>query len=116
MTPISRTCTCWNTGLENSGVNATSRVTNTLLRRLDDRQFHIAGQPIVMVNQGEVDFDALLYCGLKEPLSHTVPIVLGGQLLPDLGQIVLAIGLLDVREQPGAFARQRQAASEEVPG
>jgi hypothetical protein len=87
-----------------------------LLRRLDDRQCNIAEQPIVVVNQGEVDLDTLLDCGIKAPLSHAVPIALVGQLLPHLGQVVLAVRLLDVGKEFGALTRQRQATSEEVPG
>jgi hypothetical protein len=87
-----------------------------LLRRVDDGQFHIAEQPIVAVNQGEVDLDALLDGGLKEPFRHAVPIALVGQLFPDLGQMVLTIRSLDVCKQFGALTRQMQAASEEIPG
>ena len=58
-----------------------------LLRRLDDRQFSLAAQPIIMVNQGKVDRNALLSCWRREPFRHAVPMALGGQFLPDAGSV-----------------------------
>jgi hypothetical protein len=87
-----------------------------LLGRLDKSQLHVVEQLIVGVNQGEIDFDMLLHGGIKAPFRHAIPIRLVGQLLPELGQVVLAVRMLDVREERGAFARQMQTAPEEVPG
>ena len=86
------------------------------LGRLDERQFHSAAQPIVAVNQGEGDRDALRDGRRKELFRHAVPMALVGQLFPDLGPSVLAVRMLDRRKQCGALTRQRQAVSEEVPG
>jgi hypothetical protein len=58
--------------------------------------------------------DTLLHGGLRKPIRHTLPVCLVGQLLPDLGQVVLAVGLLDVRKEFGAFTGQMEAAPEQV--
>ena len=51
-----------------------------------------------MANQREVDFDALLHRGIGKPLGDPVAVRLG-DLFPNLGQVILTIGLLDMREQ-----------------
>jgi hypothetical protein len=77
-----------------------------LLGRLDDAPLAIAEQLNIVVNQGEVDGDTLLHCGIREPLRHTAPVRLVGQLLPDLRQIIRLVGLLHVGQEFGALTCQ----------
>jgi hypothetical protein len=86
-----------------------------LLGRLAPRQLHVVEQLSVGVNQGAVDGALLLHGGSKAPCRHAIPSRLGGQLVPELGSVVLAVRLLDVREALGACACQRHTAPEEVP-
>jgi hypothetical protein len=87
-----------------------------LLGRLDEAPLDIAAQLIIVVNQGEVDFDTLLHGGSREPLRHPVPGRLVGQVLPDLGQMVWPVGLLHVGQECGALTCQREAAPAQVAG
>jgi hypothetical protein len=86
------------------------------LGRLDDGLLDIAEQSIRVGHEGEVDFDALRHSGLREPVRHTGPVGLVGQFLPDRGQIVQAVGLLDVREEFSTFTGRRSAAPQQVAG
>jgi hypothetical protein len=84
--------------------------------RLDDGQLDGAEQPILVINQGEGDVDTLLHRGLREPFRHALSVRFVGQLLPECRQIVLAVGILDVREELGAFTCQMYAAPQQVAG
>jgi hypothetical protein len=80
----------------------------------DDGQFHVAEQLVVVVNQGKVDCATLLHGRLGKPLSDTLAVRFRGDLLADLGQVILASGLLDVGSQLRPFAHQMHAAPEEI--
>ena len=67
-----------------------------------------------MANQCEVDFDTLLYSGIGKPLGHPVAVGFVGKLFPNLGQVVLAIGVLAMRQQLSPFAHEMYPAPEEV--
>ncbi len=86
------------------------------LGRLHDGQLHVAEQLVIAANQGEIDFHTLLHGGIGEPLHHPSSVGLIGKLLANLWQVILAVSMLDVREELSAFARQMQAASEQVTG
>ena len=65
----------------------------------------IAQQVIVSSpNQGEIHFHALLDCWIGEPLGDAIAVGFVGQLFANLGQVVLAIGVLDVRQEFRPFA------------
>ena len=51
-----------------------------------------------MAKQREVAFDALLHGGLGKPLVDPVAGRFVGALLPQLRQVLLTSGILDVRE------------------
>jgi hypothetical protein len=76
----------------------------------------IAEALVVGAKQGEVHVDALLHGGIGTPLGHAVTGGLLGNLLPDLGQVVLTVGVLDVGQALGPCAREIQAAPEQIPG
>jgi hypothetical protein len=84
--------------------------------RLDAGQRDVAEQPSIGVNQGEVDVDTLRHRGLRAPCCHARSVRLVGQRLPEFRPMVLAVGLLPVREERGALTGQRDAAPEEVAG
>jgi hypothetical protein len=56
-----------------------------LLGHSDNGPLQVPEQSIIVPNQGQVGFDALLHGGLKTPLRHTVTVGFGGELLADLG-------------------------------
>lgn len=49
-----------------------------------------------MANQGKVDFDTFVHRGLGKALGDPVAVGFVGDLPPNLGQVVLAIGVLDM--------------------
>ena len=51
-----------------------------------------------MANEGEVHFDALLDSGVRKAFGNAVAVGFVSDLLADLRQIVLTVGLLDVRQ------------------
>jgi hypothetical protein len=59
-----------------------------------------------VVDEGQVHFDALVHRGLGEALGHPITMGLVGDLLADLGKVILAVGVLDVRKQLGALAHE----------
>jgi hypothetical protein len=84
--------------------------------RLDNREFSVAQQLIVLGDQGQVDCDALVYGGLSNAFGHAIPVRFGGDLRADLGEVVLAIGMLDMGQQCSALAHEVCAAPQEVTG
>jgi hypothetical protein len=76
----------------------------------------LAAALVVGAKQGEVHCDALLHGGIGNPLGHAVTGGLIGNLFPDLGQVVLTVGVLDVGQERGPFPREIQAAPEQIPG
>jgi hypothetical protein len=99
-----------------NGLSALQGLRMVLLGRVDNGPRDIAAPLIIVVNQGEVDCDTLLHGGIREPFRHPVPVRLVGQLLPARGPVVLAVGLLDVREELGAVTCQLYAAPAPVAG
>ena len=59
-------------------------------------EFHFAEQFIVVIDERDIDFNALTHTGIGKMLDHAISIRFVGQLLAYLRQIVLAIGILDV--------------------
>ena len=70
-----------------------------LLGRCDARQLHSAAQVIVGADQGEIHFQALLDCWSGEPRGDASAVGFVGQLFADLGPVLLALGVLDVRQE-----------------
>jgi hypothetical protein len=46
---------------------------------------------VVVVNQCKVDVDALLHRGLRKPLRDAVAVGFVGDLLANLGEVILAV-------------------------
>jgi len=58
------------------------------LGRRDHGQLQIPQPLVIIVDQSEVDCDALRHGGIRQPLSHTSAAGFGGDLLTNLGHIV----------------------------
>ena len=76
----------------------------------------IGQQPAEMIDQLEIRLNASLDVGITELLGKTLLVHLTGYLLPELGQVVLRIGVLDVSEQIGAPPHEIVSAPQQVPG
>jgi hypothetical protein len=55
-----------------------------------------------------------LHTGIGKSFSHSVSIGFVGDLFPDIRKIVLAIGVLDVTKEFGAFSYEMISTTEEV--
>jgi hypothetical protein len=66
--------------------------------------------------QRQVHFHALVHGGSREARSDSSAVGFGGQLCPDLGQVRLPVGILDVRQQLGPFPREIQPTPPQVTG
>ena len=62
--------------------------------RLDDREFYVAQQLIVLRDQCQVDLDGLLDSRVGKALGDTLTVGLVGNFLAALGQVRLAVGIL----------------------
>jgi hypothetical protein len=83
---------------------------------LDARACAVAKELVIRGDQGPVDCDALVYGSLSTTCSAALTIGCVGELLPEFGQVVLTVGILDRRQQFSPFAQQVGAASSEVAG
>jgi hypothetical protein len=84
-----------------------ARVGFVPLGRIETGQFRVTKQVIVVANRSQGNFDALLYCRIRQPFGDAVAVGFIGKLLPDLSQRVLTIDILDVREQCHPLAHHR---------
>jgi hypothetical protein len=73
-------------------------------------------QWVIIVTQSEINFDALRHGRIRPPLSCTSAIGLVGALLAHRGQVVLTVGLVDMRQQLGPLPCAMPAAPPPVPG
>jgi hypothetical protein len=64
----------------------------------DDVELQLREEPVIVVDEGQVHCDALLHRGLGEALSHPVAVGLVGELLANLREVVLAMGVLNMSE------------------
>ena len=87
-----------------------------LFGRGDHGERHVPQSLVRIGNQGEVYLDAFLDRGIGTPLSAPSAIRLVRDLFADLGHVVLAVGLLDMRQELRPFARKMPPAPEEIPG
>jgi hypothetical protein len=64
----------------------------------DDVSLQGAEKMVIVANQRQVHCHAFLDRRVGKPLGDTVAVGFVGQLFPNLGQVVLAVGVLDVRQ------------------
>lgn len=87
-----------------------------LVGGVDNVELQVAEQVVVVIDQREVDCDALLHGRIGKAFGYALPVGLVGELFADLGQVVLAVGLLAVGSPRCARAPQVHSAPEQVPG
>jgi hypothetical protein len=78
------------------GAQAVEGVRTVFLGGLDNRPLEVREQAVVVPNQRKLHLDALLDGRIREALGHAGSVRLVGQLLADLRQVILAVGLLDM--------------------
>jgi hypothetical protein len=76
------------------------------LRRLEDGQYPITEQTSIVVHQRQVHCNPLLHRGIGTPLGDAVAVGLLGHLLANRGQVVLAVGVLDMGESLRSCAHE----------
>jgi hypothetical protein len=69
----------------------------------EDGQLQVAEPAVIMVNQGEVHCKTLLHGRVQASLGHAVPVGLVGELLANLGAVVLAMGVRHMGQPFGTF-------------
>ena len=87
-----------------------------VLRRTPNRQLDVPEPLVVVANEGEVHCHTLLDGGVRKAFGNAVTVGVGGDLRPALRQIVLTIGLLDVRQEFGALAHALYPPPPQVAG
>jgi len=92
------------------------RVSVRLLGRPEDGELHVAEQGVVVPQQGQSHLDAFLHRRSGAPLRDANTVGLLGNLLTKRGQVVLAVGVLDMGQSLGALAHQAYPAPEEITG
>lgn len=86
------------------------------LGRLPHGQCQVPPQLVLLVEEGEVHLDAFLDGGIGQPLRAPRPRGLVRALVADLGQVVLAGSVRDMRPQLSAFPHARYPAPKQVAG
>jgi hypothetical protein len=82
----------------------------------DDGEFDVTQEFIVVGDERQIDCDTLLHGGVGKALGDPLAVGLVGDLFADGGQVILAIGILDMGQEFGAFVRQMHATLEQVTG
>jgi hypothetical protein len=107
---------CANPG---SRLEQVERLGLVLLGGFEEVSLQVAAQLVIVGDQGEVYFHALLHRSIGKPRSDARAVGFGGQLLPNLGEVLLAIGMLDVAQQlrppPGAIHPAPQQVAGRTP-
>jgi hypothetical protein len=75
----------------------------------------VAEPAVVVVEQREGHLPALLDGRRRKAFGHAVPVRLVGELLAEVGSVILAMRLLDKGQPLRARAHPRQPAPQEVP-
>jgi len=82
----------------------------------EDREFNITEQRIVVGDQRQIDLDTFLHGRIGKAFSHPVTVGFVGDLFANGRQVILAVGVLYVCQQFGAFVCQMHAATQEITG
>jgi hypothetical protein len=83
---------------------------------VDEGEFDVLQQMIVGGDARASTLDTLVHGRLRNALGHTWAVGFGGKLFATGRQVVLAVGMLAVRQELGAVVRQRPAAPQQVAG
>ena len=82
------------------------RVGVMVLGGFDDGEFDVAQQRIVVGDEREIHFDALLHRRIGKAFSDSFTIGFVGDLFADGREVLLAVGILDMGEEFATFACQ----------
>src|SRR5262245_19757418 len=74
-----------------------------------DEEFQLVEQLVIEIDQGQVGSNAGLNGRIGEALSHTGAVGSVSDLLANLRQVVLTVGVLDMNQQLGSFTHQVSA-------
>ena len=83
------------------------------LGRAPDGHLHVVQQRVIVVKQCEGHLHTLLHGGITKPLGAPGTVGLLGELLPHLRQVVLTIGMVEVRQQCRPLAPERHSPPEQ---
>jgi hypothetical protein len=86
------------------------------LGRLDEIQLQLSEQAVVVIDQPEVHRDAFLHGRLRKAFGDASAVGRVGDVLADLGEVVLGLGMLDMGSELRTFSHQMHAAAEQVTG
>jgi hypothetical protein len=75
-----------------------------------NKQCHLAEQLVIVINEGNGDFNGLAHAGLRKMFLDSLAVGFVRQLLADLREIVLTSGSVNVGQEFGAFGHQMTAA------
>ena len=96
------------------GFEPMERVAVMALGVAHNRELQVGDERIVMGDEREVDFDALVDARIGEVLTHSLAIRCVRQTLLERRQVVLRARVLDVGQQFAALADQVQTPAEQV--
>src|SRR5436190_10689740 len=97
-----------------NGIQQTKRGRVVKLRVTQDLQFDFIQQAIVKIDASEIEADAGLDTDVGKALGDSCTIAFISDLLPDLGQIVLTVRVLNVRQQLGTVMHQMHAPAKQI--
>ena len=79
-----------------------------------NRAFHALDGATHLVDEFEIDLDALADSGIGESFGDAFMVNLAVELMPELGQVVLAVGVLDMGEQIDAVPDEVITPAQEI--
>ena len=82
----------------------------------EEGEFQLLEERIIRGEEGQIDRHGLLHGGIVTALGPPVAMRFVGNLLADLGHVVVAIGMLPMGQECSAFAHQGGAAPAQVTG
>ena len=86
------------------------------LSRTSDREFDLAEQLVRVINERDLHFTGLADARIGEVLFASLALGLVRQLLANLREMVLTVGILPVGQEFGPFAPSVTAPAQEIPG
>src|SRR5262249_44081258 len=77
-----------------------------------DIEFYFPQELVIVIDEGEIDFNGLADTRIRKMLFDALAVRFVRQLLADLGEIVLTVGILNVGQEFRAFLYQMTATAE----
>jgi hypothetical protein len=82
----------------------------------EEREFDVTTQLLVVGDKRQIDLNALLHGWIGKAFGNPVAVGLVGDVFVNGREVILAVGMRDVRQEFSAFVRQMQAATHEITG